>query len=93
MTLVLTLLLHGGPIPAIVAAFGVDERTVRSWLHKAGAHAALLHERMVVDVEARQVQADEMRVRVRGGARASCAALAWGRKRRSWRRGPRATVG
>ncbi len=68
MTLVLTLLLHGCPIPAIVAAFGLDERTVRAWLHKAGAHAALLHDRMVTDVDARQVQADEIRVRVRGGA-------------------------
>ncbi len=70
MTLVLTLLVHGCPIPipAIVAAFGLDERTVRAWLHKAGAHAALLHDRMTVAVEARQVQADEIRVRVRGGA-------------------------
>ncbi len=68
LTLVLTLLLHGCPIPAIVAAFGLDERTVRAWLHKAGAHAALLHDRMAVGVEARQVQADEIRVRVRGGA-------------------------
>jgi len=68
LTLVLTLLLHGCPIPAIVAAFGLDERTVRAWLHKAGAHAALLHDRMVADVGARQVQADEIRVRVRGGA-------------------------
>ena len=40
MTLVLTLLLHGCPIPAIVAAFALDERTVCAWLHKAGAHAA-----------------------------------------------------
>ena len=68
MTLVLTLLLHGCPIPAIVAAFALDERTVRAWLHKAGAHAATLHDRLVADVDARQVQADEMRVRVRGGA-------------------------
>jgi transposase-like protein len=68
MTLVLTLLVHGCPIPAIVAAFGLDERTVRAWLHKAGAHAALLHDRMTVGVEARQVQADAIRVRVRGGA-------------------------
>jgi transposase-like protein len=68
MTLVLTLLLHGCPIPAVVAAFTLDERTVRAWLHKAGAHAATLHERMVGDVAARQVQADEIRVRVRGGA-------------------------
>src|SRR5436309_2347231 len=40
MTVVLTLLLHGCPIPAVVAACGLDERTVRAWLHKAGAHAA-----------------------------------------------------
>jgi len=64
---VLTLLIHGCPIPAIVAAFGLDERTVRAWLHKAGAHAALLHDQLTLGVEARQVQADEIRVRVRGG--------------------------
>jgi len=64
---VLTLLIHGCPIPAIVAAVGLDERTVRAWLHKAGAHAALLHDQMAIGVEARQIQADEIRVRVRGG--------------------------
>ncbi len=37
-------------------------------MHKAGAHAALLHDQMVGGVEARPVQADEIRVRVRGGA-------------------------
>ncbi len=68
MTLVLMLLIHGCPIPAIVAAFGLDERTVRAWLHKAGAHAALLHDQMTAGVEARPVQADEIRGRVRGGA-------------------------
>jgi transposase-like protein len=68
LTLVLTLLLHGCPIPAIVAAFALDERTVCTWLHKAGAHAAILHDRLVADVAAQQVQADEIRVRVRGGA-------------------------
>jgi transposase-like protein/IS1 family transposase len=67
MTLVLTLLVHGCPVPAIVAAFALDERTVRAWLHKAGAHAAALHERMAGGVAAHQVQADEIRVRVRGG--------------------------
>ena len=83
MTLVLMLLIHGCPIPAIVAAFGLDERTVRAWLHKAGAHAALLHDRMVADVGARQVQADEIRVRVRGGA--VWAALALDVGSRLWR--------
>jgi len=33
------------PVPAAVVAFGLDERTVCAWLHKAGAHAALLHVR------------------------------------------------
>ena len=75
LTLVLTLLLHGCPIPAIVAACGLDERTVRAWLHKAGAHAALLHDQMVGGVEARPVQADEIRVRVRGGAVWAASAL------------------
>src|SRR4051794_28550828 len=68
MTVVLTLLLHGCPIPAVVAAFGLDERTVRAWLHKAGTHAGRLHEQLVRDVTVHQVQADEVRVRVRGGA-------------------------
>ena len=31
VTIVLTLLSHGGPIPAIVAALGLDERTVVAW--------------------------------------------------------------
>ncbi len=37
MTVVLILLTHGCP-PAIVAAFGLDERIVSAWLHRAGAH-------------------------------------------------------
>jgi len=78
LMLVRTLLLHGCPSAAIVAAFGVDERTVRAWLHKAGAHAALLHDQLIgaAGVEARQVQADEIRVRVRGGAVWAAVALA-----------------
>jgi len=35
MVLVVTLLCHGCPTPAIVAAFGLDERTVAAWLHRA----------------------------------------------------------
>jgi len=80
MTLVLTLLLHGCPLPAIVAAVGLDERTVRAWLHNAGAHAALLHDQLTVGAEARQVQADEIRVRVRGGAVWAAVARAVGRR-------------
>jgi len=42
-TLVVTLLAHGCPIPAIVVASQLDERTVRRWLHRTGAHGAALH--------------------------------------------------
>jgi transposase-like protein len=76
VTLVLTLLAHGCPIPAIVAAFGLDERTVRGWLHRAGAHGAALHAHLVQEVDAGQVQADEIRARVRGGAAWMALALA-----------------
>ena len=69
MTAVLILLAHGCPPRAIVAAFGLDERTVAAWLHRAGVHCAALHGHLVErgQVEAGQVQADEIRVTVRGG--------------------------
>jgi len=70
MTVVLTLLVHGCPVPAVVLAFGLDERTVRAWLLKAGAHAAMFHDHQLAavgGVEAAHVQADEICVRVRGG--------------------------
>jgi transposase-like protein len=37
VTVVLTLLSHGCPPQAIVAAFGLDERTVARWLARAGS--------------------------------------------------------
>lgn len=66
VTLVLTLLCHGCPVQAIVAAFGLDERTVTTWLHRAGAHGQAVHEALVQSgqVELGQVQADEICVRV-----------------------------
>ena len=69
MTAVLVLLAHGCPPQAIVAAFGLDERTVTAWLHRAGDHCAALHSHLVEagQVEAGHVQADEIRVKVRGG--------------------------
>src|SRR5437764_8817390 len=39
VTLVITLLCHGCPVQAIVAAFGLDERTVADWRDRAGRHA------------------------------------------------------
>jgi len=69
MTVVLILLTHGCPPQAIVAACGLDERTVRAWLHRAGAHCAAVPGHLVEagQVEGGQVQADEIRVKVRGG--------------------------
>jgi transposase-like protein len=66
---VVTLLAHGCPVQAIVAAFGLDERTVASWQDRAGAQGRRVHEHLVEAgrVEPGQVQADELRVRVVGG--------------------------
>jgi len=65
---VVTLLAHGCPVQAIVAAFGWDERTVARYPREAGAQCRRVHEHVVQagDVELAQVQADELRVRVVG---------------------------
>ncbi len=47
MTVVLILLAQGCLPQAIVAAFGLDERTVTAWLHRAGAHCAAVHGHLV----------------------------------------------
>ena len=66
---VLTLLAHGCPAQAIVAAFGLDERTVARWQARAGAHRRRVHEHLVQGgrAELAQVQADELRARAVGG--------------------------
>lgn len=62
VTLVLTLLCHGCPPQAIVAAFGLDERTVAAWLARAGGHCQQVHEHLVQQghVDLPHVQADEL---------------------------------
>lgn len=77
VTQVLTLLAHGCPVQAIVAAFGLDERTVRAWLAKSGAHCQAVHQHLVEQPQdLGQVQCDEVRVKAQGGvlwlALASC---------------------
>jgi hypothetical protein len=66
VTLVLTLLTHGCPRQAIVAAYGLDERTVADWEERAGRHAQRFHELHVQQgqVEAPHVQADELWVKM-----------------------------
>jgi transposase-like protein len=68
VTLVLTLLSHGCPTQAIVAAFGVDERTVAAWLSRAGQHCQRVHQHVVQQgqVDLQHVQADELWVKLVG---------------------------
>jgi transposase-like protein len=68
-TVVLTLLTHGCPLQAAVAAFGLDERTVADWQRKAGQHAQRFHELQVQQgrVDAQHVQADELYAKGVGG--------------------------
>src|SRR5262245_18420662 len=58
---VVTLLTHGCPLPASVAAFGLDERTVAVWLAKAGYHCQAVHQHQLDTrkVDMQLVQADE----------------------------------
>ena len=68
ITIVLTLLTHGCPTQAIVAAFGLDERTVTAWLQRAGQHAQQVHQHLVYQgqVDLGHVQADEVWVKLVG---------------------------
>lgn len=63
---VVTLVVWGCPVQAIVAAFGLDERTVRDWLLRAGKAGQRVHEAVVQQkhLEGQHVQADEIRVKV-----------------------------
>ncbi len=66
--LVVTLLAYGCPLQAIVAAFGLDERTVADWWSRAGRQSQVVHEHQVEHPLALgQVQADEIRVKKQGG--------------------------
>src|SRR4030095_16306903 len=68
VSLVVTLLAHGCPVQAIVAAFGVDERTVADWWARSGRQGQAVHEYLVERPrDLGQVQADELRVKKQGG--------------------------
>jgi transposase-like protein len=60
--IVITLLCHGCPVQAVVAAFGLDERTIADWRDRAGRHGQRLHEHVVLQgrVDLGHVQADEL---------------------------------
>ena len=68
VVLVVTLLAHGCPVQAIVAAFGLDERTVADWWARSGRQGQAVHEYLVEQPrDLGQVQADESRVKKQGG--------------------------
>jgi transposase-like protein len=67
IVIVVTLLSYGCPVQAIVHAFGLDERTVADWQHRAGAHCERVHQAVVVQgkVRSQHLQADEIRAKGR----------------------------
>jgi transposase-like protein len=67
---VLALLACGCPIPAVVFAFDLDERTVADWQAKAGRQAKMVHEQLVCQgtVDVGQVQADELYTKTQAGS-------------------------
>jgi transposase-like protein len=69
VTQVVTLLCHGCPVQAIVAAFDLDERTVAAWQRRAGTHCQRVHEHLVQagQVDLGHVQADELWVKMHSG--------------------------
>jgi PP-loop superfamily ATP-utilizing enzyme len=69
IVLVVTLLAHGCPVRAMVAACGVTAETVRTWAAEAGVHGAQGHRHLVLGAcwSLRHGHADEMRVRVQQG--------------------------
>ena len=66
VALILSLLVNGCPLRAVVVTYGFDERTVAAWQHIAGQHCQAVHHALVtsVSMDLQQVQADEVRVRL-----------------------------
>ena len=56
------------PVQAIVRAFELDERTVKSWHERAGEPSEAVHEHLIEESELdlQQVQADEIKAKLQG---------------------------
>ncbi len=67
---VLSALAEGLNVGAAVRVFGRGEFTIRSWLSRAGLHAASLHERLFQGLKRRHVQLDELCTETRQRANA-----------------------
>jgi transposase-like protein len=78
--IVVTLLAYGCPVQAIVAAFGLAERTVAAWWARSGRQGQAVPEQLVEQPrDVGPVQADESRVKKRacgwggrGASRGTC---------------------
>ena len=69
MVISVTLLAHGGPLPAMVAAFGVDERTIAAWWARSGRQGQAVHAYLVEHPrDLGQAPAAELRVKQQGGS-------------------------
>jgi hypothetical protein len=68
VTIVRTVLCHGCPSQALVAAFGLDERPVAAWVTRAGRHCQQGHQHVVQQgqVDRPPVQPDERWVKLVG---------------------------
>lgn len=67
ITCVMTLIAFGCPLQAIVAAYGLDERTVMSWQKRSGDHCRRVHTHLVQQPrDLIHVQLDEIRVKAQG---------------------------
>jgi len=65
---VLSALAEGLSVGAAVRVFGHGELTIRTWLTRAGLHAASLHERLFQNLRLGHVQLDELCTKTRQGA-------------------------
>lgn len=67
VTIVMTLIAYGCPVQAIVAAYGLDERTVMDWQQRSGEHCQQVHTHLVLRPrDLIHVQLDEIRVKAQG---------------------------
>ena len=86
VVVVVTVLAHGCPLQAIVAADGFDERTIADWWARSGCQGQAVPEYLVEQPRARgQVPADALRVKKQGAI--VWMALAMMVKTRLWRGG------
>ncbi len=65
---IITLLAFGCPLAAIVQAFSLDPRTVKSWWRSSGEHCKLVHEATILGsrMDLVHVQLDEIRHKIQG---------------------------